>query len=160
MTGDEAISVGRTARRYSGLAAAVLGLGLLAACSNIDRKHGYTPSDEDLNQIVVGIDTKDTVADVVGRPSASGVLAKGGWYYVSSKFREYGIRERREIDREVVAISFAEDQTVTNIERFGLEDGRVIAISRRVTDSNIQGVSFLRQLFGSVGNFTADQFLN
>lgn len=156
MTGKAADRVGRVALRVLAVAA----LALLAACSNIDRKHGYTPADEDLDQIVVGIDTKDTVAEVVGRPSASGILAQGGWYYVSSKFRAYGLRERKEIDRQVVAISFAEDNTVANIERFGLEDGRVIAISRRVTDSNIRGVSFLRQLFGSFGNFTADQLLN
>jgi outer membrane protein assembly factor BamE (lipoprotein component of BamABCDE complex) len=131
-----------------------------SACTNIDRKHGYVPPEDELSQIVVGIDTKDTVADVVGRPSASGVLADSGWYYVASKFRAYGLNERQEVDRQVVAISFNPDDTVANIERFGLEDGRVVALSRRVTDSNVQGVTFLRQLFGSFGNFTADQFIN
>jgi len=139
---------------------AIAGLAVLAACSNIERKHGYVPSDEDLNQVVVGVDTKDTVGDIVGRPTASGILADSGWYYVSSKFRAYGIRERQEISREVVAISFTPDGTVENIERFGLENGQVIALSRRVTDTNIKGVSFLRQLFGSIGNFAADQFVN
>jgi len=139
-----------------------LGLGafaLLAACSNIDRNHGYVPPDADLSQIIVGVDTRETVADVVGRPSAAGILDVGGWYYVKSKFRAYGFREPKEIDREVVAISFDQQGVVTNIERFGLENGRVIALSRRVTDSNIKGVSFLRQLFGGFGNFTADQLL-
>ncbi|MDF0600024.1 outer membrane protein assembly factor BamE [Psychromarinibacter sp. C21-152] len=135
-------------------------LALVAACSNIDRNHGYVPPDDVLNQIVVGVDTRETVAEVVGRPSASGILDAGGWYYVKSKFRAYGFRQRQEIDREVVAISFDRDGVVENIERFGLEDGRVITISRRVTDSNIKGISFLRQLFGSFGNFTADQLLN
>ena len=77
-----------------------------------------------------------------------------------SKFRQYGPRENTEVDRTVVAISFDSDGVVENIERFGLEDGRVIAISRRVTDSNIKGVSFLRQLFGNIGNFAAEQFVN
>ena len=99
------------------------------------------------------------MAEVVGRPSVAGILDVGGWYYVKSKFRAYGFRERREIDREVVAISFDGNGVVENIERFGIEDGRVVTISRRVTDSNIKGVSFLRQLFGSFGNFTADQLL-
>ena len=138
------------------------GLALLsvAACTNIDRKHGYAPPDEDLEQIIVGVDTKATVADIVGQPSAAGVLSEGGWYYVQSKFRAYGFRERKELEREVVAISFDTDGVVENIERFGLENGNVIAISRRVTASNIKGVSFLRQLFGSIGNFAADQFVN
>lgn len=136
-----------------------LALLALAACSNIDRKHGYVPPDEDLEQIVVGVDTVDTVGDVIGRPSTSGILSNSGWYYVQSKFRAYGYRERQEIDRQVVAISFDEDGVVENIERFGLQDGNVIAISRRVTDSNIKGVTFLRQLFGSIGNFAAEQLV-
>lgn len=131
----------------------------LAACTNQDRKHGYVPSDEDLAQIVVGVDTKDTVGEVVGRPSTAGILSDGGWFYVASKFRAYGYRETREIEREVVSISFDEAGVVENIERFGLEDGKVIALSRRVTDSNIKGVTLLRQLFGSIGNFTADRLL-
>ncbi|MCG6904150.1 MAG: outer membrane protein assembly factor BamE [Rhodobacter sp.] len=137
-----------------------LALFSIAACSNIDRKHGYVPLDEELDQIVVGVDTVDTVAELVGRPTTSGILSDSGWYYVESKFRAYGIRERKEIDRQVVAISFDEAGVVENIERFGLEQGKVIAISRRVTESNIKGITFVRQLFGSIGNFAADQFVN
>lgn len=134
-------------------------LGLLVACSNIDRTHGYVPTDDVLAQVTVGADTRETVAELVGRPSASGILDVGGWYYVKSKFRAYGFRQQREIEREVVAISFNEAGVVENVERFGMAEGRDITISRRVTDSNIKGVSFLRQLFGSFGNFTADQLL-
>lgn len=133
---------------------------LVAACSNIERKHGYIPPDEDLSQIVVGVDTVETVGDLVGRPTTNGILSDGGWYYVSSKFRHYGYREPKEVDREVVAISFDDEGVVENVERFGLEDGNVVAISRRVTDSNIKGISFLRQLFGNIGNFAADTIVN
>jgi outer membrane protein assembly factor BamE (lipoprotein component of BamABCDE complex) len=150
--------MGQTIRAIK-LGLCALALLAVAACSNIDRKHGYVPLDEDLEQIVVGVDTKDTVAEAIGRPTTAGILSEGGWYYVKSSFRAYGLREPKEIDREVVAISFDGDGVVENIERFGLEDGRVVAISRRVTDSNIKGVSFLRQLFGSIGNFTAEKLL-
>ena len=57
-------------------------------------------------------------------------------------------------------MSFAENGQVTNIERFGLEDGRVVALNRRVTDSNTQGVGFLRQLFSNVGNLNPGSFLD
>ncbi|SFP20503.1 outer membrane protein assembly factor BamE [Tranquillimonas alkanivorans] len=140
--------------------AAILAVGLAAAaCSPIYRNHGYVPTDRDLADLSVGIDTRDTVAAAVGRPSAAGLLKESGWYYVQSRWRHYGAFEPREIDRQVVAISFNDGGVITNIERFGLEEGRVVPLSRRVTDSNIAGISFLRQLFGSVGNFTADQLL-
>lgn len=131
----------------------------LGACSAIYRNHGYVPNDEDLDFVIVGVDTKATVADSVGQPSAAGLLESSGWYYVESRWRHYAWRAPKEIDRQVLAISFDSDGVVENIERFGLEDGRVIVLSRRVTDSNIKGVGFLRQLFGNIGGFTAEQLL-
>ena len=52
-----------------------------------------------------------------------------------------------------MAITFTKEGVVENVERFGLENGKVVALSRRVTTSNIKGISFLRQLLGSLGNF-------
>jgi outer membrane protein assembly factor BamE (lipoprotein component of BamABCDE complex) len=135
-------------------------VGLTAACSPIFRNHGYVPSDDELALVEVGTDTRESVAEKVGAPTASGLLNDVGWYYVQSRFRTYGPREPREIDRQVVAITFAEDGVVANVERFGLEDGQVVALSRRVTESNIRGVSLIRQLLGNLGNLRADQVID
>jgi Small protein A (tmRNA-binding) len=143
------------ARVWTGLARPiVMAVVLLAsACAPIERRHGYAPTDAQLQDVIVGVDTQATVADAVGRPTAAGVLQNSGWYYVESNFRTFGPFEKREIDREVVAITFDERGTVSNIERFGLERGRAIVLSRRVTDSNIEGVSILRQLLGNISAF-------
>ncbi len=140
--------------------AMMLALVALAACSAQYRNHGYVPRDEDLAAVVVGESTQETVARAVGRPSSTGLLTGGAWYYVGSRFRHYGPRLPEEVDRQVVAISFDESGTVENVERFGLEDGQAVVLSRRVTDSNIKGLSFLRQLLGNVGNISAGQLLN
>ena len=140
--------------------AMMLALVALAACSAQYRNHGYVPRDEDLEAVVVGESTQETVARAVGRPSSTGLLTGGAWYYVGSRFRHFGPRVPEEIDRQVVAISFDESGTVENVERFGLEDGQAVVLSRRVTDSNIKGLSFLRQLLGNVGNISAGQLLN
>lgn len=135
-------------------------LGFVAACAPIYRDHGYVPTDDALATIEVGRDTRETVAEKVGRPSASGLLNDVGWFYVQSRWREGGIRQPKEQTRQVVAISFAERGTVSNVERFGLEKGRVVPLSRRVTDSNIKGVSFVRQLLGSIGKLRANNLEN
>lgn len=133
----------------------------LAACSSIYRNHGYAPTDDELSFLVVGVDTRATVEETVGRPSATGVLNEAGWYYVSSRWRHYAYRAPEAIDRQVVAISFAgEDGTITNIERFTLEDGQVVPLSRRVTDSGVQGTSFLRQLLGNIGTLDPTQLFD
>lgn len=128
-------------------------LAAAAGCSPIYRNNGYVPSEVDLKEVVVGQTTRDEVDVIVGRPSSSGVLAGSAWYYVGSRFKYFGARAPKEIDRQVVAISFDEQNIVTNVERFGLEKGQIVTISRRTTDSNIKGVGFLRQLMGNLGNF-------
>lgn len=130
----------------------------LTACSPTFRNHGYIPLEEDLQNLVVGIDTRDTVASSVGRPGVSGILDESGWYYVRSRYRDYAYRVPEEIDRQVLAISFDEQGVVSNIEQFGLERGRVVRLSRRVTTENTQGVGFLRQAFGNLGRINPGDF--
>jgi outer membrane protein assembly factor BamE (lipoprotein component of BamABCDE complex) len=128
---------------------------LLSACSAIYRNHGYVPTDLELEPVKVGVSTQEDVAATIGRPSAAGLLNDTGWYYVQSRFVQKGPNAPEEIDRKVLAITFDKRGVVENIERFGLAEGRVVALSRRVTDTNIKGVGFLRQLFSSVGRLRA-----
>lgn len=140
------------------LAAFTLALAL-SACSATYRNHGYIPPQEQLDDIMIGIDTRDTVKAAIGAPGTSGLLTGSAWYYTESRFRTLGAREPEEIDRQVVAISFDDKGLVENIERFGLERGRVIILSRRVTDANVKGITFLRQLFGNFGRVDVGQLL-
>lgn len=154
-------SPGRIKRPGALMQAVSLGILLTAAaCSPVYRNTGYIPAEADLKEVVVGTSTRDDVAAIVGRPSSSGVLAGSAWYYVGSRFRYFGARAPQEIDRQVVAISFDQGDVVSNVERFGLDKGQVVTISRRTTESNIKGVGFLRQLLGSLGNFSPDSVLN
>ena len=140
---------------------AVLGLALasVAACVERIRAHGYVPEEQDLQQITVGVDTRDTVAEVLGAPSTSGVADDSGYYYVRSKFRHIGPTEPKVIEREIVAVTFDDKGVVRNIERYGLEDGRAIVLSRRVTTSEDGGNGLLRQLLGNIGRFDPSSVL-
>ena len=134
--------------------AAIFALCLLGAgCSAQYRNHGYVPSEEDLAEVVIGVDTRDSVAETLGAPTAGGVLEGGGFYYVRSRVKTVGPARPKEISRELVAVTFDGNGTVANVERFGLEDGRVVVLSRRVTDNGLNDISFIRQLLGNIGNF-------
>lgn len=150
------ISVGRKTRAVLVGCVVMLAVG----CTTMYRNHGYAPSDEDLAEVLVGVDTRSTVIDVVGPPTAGGVSNTGGLFYVQSRFRFYGPLEPKEIDREVVAIRFDGEGVVSNVERFGLENGNIVALSRRVTQDNVRDTTFIRQLFGSLGRFNAGDFLS
>ena len=135
---------------------AVLGL---TACAPVFRNHGYVPPEQDLSQVVIGQTTMDQLEGLVGRPSAQGLLTGAGWYYVGSRWRHYGALPPQEVEREVVAISFAPNGTVANVERFGQERGRVVVLSRRVTEGSITEVSFIGQLLSNLGNFQAGDLI-
>ena len=124
----------------------------LASCAAQYRNHGYVPSEEDLAEVVIGVDTRDSVAETIGAPSSSGVLDVSGYYYIATRLRHYGPTEPKPVSRELVAISFDTAGVVSGVERFGLENGKVIPLQRRVTSSGIQDKTFLRQLLGSLGN--------
>lgn len=144
------------------LGRAAFGLVLIAvvACSPVYRNHGYVPNEEELAMVEVGVDTRETVAVAVGRPSAAGLLNDLGWFYVQSRYKNRGLLPPLEEDRQVLAISFTEAGVVENIERFGLADGRVVPISRRVTESNVKGASVIRRLFGNIGGLNVGGLLD
>lgn len=157
--GGDAAGAGR---RFPGAGMAVrmalAGLCLVAAaCTAIYRNHGYVPADDELAQVQVGVDTRETLTEKIGRPSAEGLLNDSGWYYVQSRFKTLGPREPEEIDRQVLAVTFTDSGVVENIARYGLEDGRVIEISRRVTETNVKGIGFIRQLLSNFGRIRLDQ---
>lgn len=131
----------------------IVALVLIVGCAPQPRFHGFVPTDAALAEVEVGQDTRESVAQKLGRPGAAGMMEGAGWYYVQSDWVQRGWRAPVEIDRQVVAISFDSDDRVSNIERFGIEDGQVVALSRRVTDSGPTGGTLLRRIFGNLGRF-------
>ena len=138
---------------------AFLALLGVAACAPIYRNHGYVPPEFDLAQVQPGQTTRDDLPALIGRPSAQGLLTGSGWYYVGSRWRRLGPAAPKEIERQVVAVSFTEAGVVSNVERFGLERGRVVQLSRRVTDGSVTEISLIGQLLGNLGNFQAGEFI-
>ncbi len=132
----------------------------VAGCAPVYRHHGYVPPEEDLALVQVGQTSQYDLEGMIGRPGSQGLLEGSSWYYVGSRWRHYGALPPQEIDRQVVAIHFSPDGTVSNVERFGLEQGRVVVLSRRVTDSNVSSAGLIRQLMGNLGNFNPGSVLN
>lgn len=142
--------------RGKGIKSAFVGIGLLVAlgaCTSQYRNHGYVPTEEDLAEITVGVDTRDTVLETVGAPSAAGVLDNSGYYYVRSRVRHFGARKPEVIERRIVAITFDKRGVVRNVEEYALEDGQAVPISRRVTDNDLDSRGLLTQLIKNIGSF-------
>jgi len=59
----------------------------------------------------------------------------------------------------MIVVSFDEKDLVENVERFSLEDGRVVVLSRRVTSAPVKGPKILTQILGNLGNADAGTLL-
>lgn len=141
--------------RIAGVIAA-LALVLVSACQPIVRNHGFVPRDEELAKINVGVDTRESVAETIGVPGAGGVIDGGAYYYVRSRWETWAWQAPKEAERQVVAITFDKNGKVSNVGRYGLDHGRVVVLSSRVTATSIHNVSFIRQLLGNLGRFRAE----
>jgi len=128
------------------LVACVVAAALLGACARLSDSHGYVPDDSLLAEVKVGLDTKETVERLLGRPGTLGLVDERGWYYVHSDYERFLWRAPKEVHREVVAVSFN-------------AKGEVVVLSRRVTTGNTQGVGLLAQLLRNLGTFDAGSLL-
>jgi len=131
----------------------------LASCSTIYKDHGYLPLDTDLKNVVIGIDTRNSVTELLGSPSGSGVLEDGAIFYISTKIKNFLFYEPKVVSRDMIVVSFDDRDLVENIEKFTLEDGRVVVLSRRVTSAPVKGPKILSQIFGNLGNADAGTLL-
>jgi outer membrane protein assembly factor BamE (lipoprotein component of BamABCDE complex) len=63
------------------------------------------------------------------------------------------------ISRNIVAVAFGSSEVVTNVSRYSLEDGEIVALTRRVTDGGTEEITFLQQLLGNIGRIDASDLL-
>ena len=101
-----------------------------------------------------------SVEEILGRPSSAGVLRDSAWYYVQSTIENYTYNPPRVVDRTVLAVSFDQRGVVRDIERYGLEDGRIINLTTRTTETGGRELGVLEQLFGNLLNLDAEQLNN
>lgn len=137
----------------------VAAFSVAAGCSPIVRNHGYVPPPDELAEVAVGQDTRDTVAEKIGAPLNTSFQRDSAWYYISSRRQTIGFFAPEEMDRQILAIEFTEAGRVENIRSYGLKDGQVVVLTSRVTDSAVKDIGFLRSAFGNVGTPTAEDFL-
>jgi outer membrane protein assembly factor BamE (lipoprotein component of BamABCDE complex) len=134
------------------LAAALVAGVALAACAPIRQVSGYQAIDHQPKDMKVGMDTKSTVLDQLGSPSAQSTFDPNTWYYITQLTDEIGYHKPRVTRRVIVAISFdKESEKVTKVDTYSLKDGKVLAYNDRETPTRGRELSWIEQLLGNVG---------
>lgn len=134
-------------------AAAVALATATAACAPVQTYNGFRPdrNNEEIPDPQVGVDTRDTVQQRFGSPSTTAVFDQTAWYYVSSVQERVAFYTPRTVDRRVMVVRFDGD-TVSAVEKFGLERGRLVAYNDEETPTRGRELGVIEQLLGNVGN--------
>lgn len=129
----------------------MLGITAVTACTPVIDRRGFLADESQKAEFASGVDTKETVLTRMGNPSQTGVFDEQTWYYISYIQNQTAFYRPRTTERSITAISFDDSDKVANVRTFALQDGRVINFDTRRTPTRGREVTFLEQIFGSVG---------
>ena len=134
------------------LLAALLVPITLAACSTTVTKHGTQLTEQDVTQVQSGM-THDQVRQVLGSPATVAAIGRGdAYYYISSTMQQTAFFKPTEVDRQVIAVYFAQSGSVERIANYGMKDGKVFDfISRTTPSANSNDQSIVQQMFRNLG---------
>ncbi len=130
----------------------------VSACNPALRAHGHRYGIDEEPVITPAEDTQQTVLSRFGNPSTRGVFEENTWYYISSTRESIAYLRPTTRDRRVIAVTFDDNGIVSEVEEYGLEDGRVVAYADGETPTRGRELSILEQILGNVGTLPTDQF--
>lgn len=140
-------------RGFLRLSAVSLALAAATACAPVTTYNGFSPerNNVEIQQPQVGVDTRATVQQRFGSPSTTAIFDQTAWYYISAVQERTAFFNPRITARDVMVVRFDGD-TVSAVERYGMERGRIISYSDEITPTRGRELGILEQLFGNVGN--------
>ncbi|HTV70757.1 MAG TPA: outer membrane protein assembly factor BamE [Rhizobiaceae bacterium] len=119
---------------------------------------GYVMDQETLDMVPVG-SSREQVILALGTPSTSATFDSEAFYYISQKrVRNVAFMNPRLVDQRVLAVYFGEDDRVTNIANYGMQDGKVFDFISRTTPTGGKEQNFLGQLLTGVGGMVSNPF--
>ena len=126
---------------------------LVLSCTTNIKNYGYIPSKSDLENLVIGSDTRQSITKKIGLPATAGL--EGAYYYVKSKFNSPGFKATQLVERKVVVMSFDQRSKLKNIETFNVDNGNFVRLDYRVTETGLDNPNILQQIIGSISGPSA-----
>jgi outer membrane protein assembly factor BamE (lipoprotein component of BamABCDE complex) len=140
---------------------AVLKVGMIAAtllvagCAQTRQHKGVVLDPQLMSGIQPGVDNKDSVAKLLGRPSFVGQFTPNDWYYVSRDVSQVAFRNPRVTKQTVMIVRFDQKGNVASVQRTGRELVMNVDPAGRHTPTLGRKRSFFEELFGNIGSVGA-----
>ena len=131
---------------------------IICGCSLLGTEHiGDTPPEVRVNAIKAGTHTKDDVTRLLGTPTSVTLFEKESWLYIKSEEQNRLFLPQKEIDRQVVQITFNSNGVVESVHKLSISDGQDVAFDGTATPVEGKNLSVVDEMIGNFGRFPANK---
>ncbi|WP_029011190.1 outer membrane protein assembly factor BamE [Azospirillum halopraeferens] len=135
-------------------AAALLGL-TATACAPTVATRGNMTDPELVSAIRAGESRREDVASLLGTPTSVGTFDPDVWYYIGQRTEKTAFFQPDVVERRVVVVQFDPSGVVSGVQQMDAEAGQDVSIVSRATPTHGREMTFLEQMIGNVGRFSA-----
>jgi outer membrane protein assembly factor BamE (lipoprotein component of BamABCDE complex) len=128
---------------------------LMAGCAQTRVHKGVVLDSQMVSGIQPGVDNKDSVEKLLGRPSFTGEFTPNDWYYVSRDVNQVAFRNPKVRKQTVLIVRFDAKGNVASVQQTGKELVMNVDPSGRKTPTLGRKKSFFEELFGNIGSVGA-----
>ncbi|WP_375421466.1 outer membrane protein assembly factor BamE [uncultured Sphingomonas sp.] len=128
---------------------------IMAGCAPLRSHQGYIVDTDLVNSVQPGVDNRQSVLQVLGKPTFASQFDQGDWYYVSRDSRNYAFNDPKARAQITLKISFDNAGNVTSVSRSGVEQVASIDMYGKSTPTLGKKRGFFEDLFGGIGTVGA-----
>ncbi len=127
----------------------------LVNCSTITEYNGFNPGSDVLAKLEKGSTTKSKVRTLFGEPPVVQGTKGNTWIYFSQKTEKLAFLEPKVVSREIIFLIFNNNGILKVVEQYTIKNSRIIDINSNKVVSGGRKLTILQQIFGNIGNFSA-----
>ena len=124
-------------------------------CSKVVEFNGFYPGSEVLDKLEREKASKSQVRALLGNPPIIHGTNQNLWIYFSQQTEKLAFFQPEVVAREVALLIFSNNGRLKEIEHYTIKDSRIIEISTNKVVSGGRKLTTLQQIFGNIGNFSA-----
>ena len=131
-----------------------------SSCAPISRISGYVPTETEISQLRIGSSSREDVLKQIGEPLNHNYSSTNFLFYVQKKVVSIAFLRPRVTERKVVKLTFNKRSILSRIDFADEVDSRVFESEQKIVVSEGRKLTFWQQMFGNIGNFSSEQFLD
>lgn len=133
---------------------------MCSSCAPISTVSGYVPAETEISQLQIGVSTKQEVIKKLGEPLNNNYAPGKFLLYIQKKVEVVAFFRPRIDERKIVKLTFDDRSVLSRIDFYDELANKVFEPETKIVVSEGRQLTFWQQMFGNIGNFSSEQFIN